>query len=77
MSGGQAIGGIAAGLIFDLSDSYNGTFPMFTVAALIGVLLITRISQRFPTKCVGDFSIETAVGRRRRSWGHWGGSRRS
>ncbi len=40
VSGGQAIGGIAAGLIFDLSDSYAGTFPMFTVAALIGVLLI-------------------------------------
>ncbi len=40
VSGGQAIGGIAAGLIFDLSDSYTGTFPMFTVAALIGVVLI-------------------------------------
>ncbi len=40
VSGGQAVGGIAAGLIFDLSDSYNGTFPMFTVAALIGVVLI-------------------------------------
>ncbi|MDA0232188.1 MAG: MFS transporter [Chloroflexi bacterium] len=40
VSGGQAVGGIAAGLIFDLSDSYSGTFPMFTVAALIGVALI-------------------------------------
>lgn len=40
VSGGQAIGGIAAGIIFDLSDSYEGTFPMFTVAALIGVVLI-------------------------------------
>lgn len=40
VSGGQAIGGIAAGIIFDLSDSYAGTFPMFTVAALIGVVLI-------------------------------------
>ena len=40
VSGGQAIGGIAAGLIFDLSDSYAGTFPMFTVAALIGAVLI-------------------------------------
>lgn len=40
VSGGQAIGGIAAGVIFDLSDSYTGTFPMFTVAALIGALLI-------------------------------------
>lgn len=40
VSGGQAIGGIAAGLIFDLSDSYAGTFPMFTLAALLGVVLI-------------------------------------
>ena len=40
VSGGQAIGGIAAGLIFDLTDSYSGTFPMFTVAALIGAVLI-------------------------------------
>lgn len=40
VSGGQAIGGIAAGLIFDLSNSYTGTFPMFTVAALIGAVLI-------------------------------------
>lgn len=40
VSGGQAIGGIAAGLIFDLSGSYEDTFPMFTVVALIGVVLI-------------------------------------
>ena len=40
VSGGQAVGGIAAGLIFDLSGSYSATFPMFTVAALIGVVLI-------------------------------------
>ncbi len=50
VSGGQAIGGIAAGIIFDLSDSYSGTFPMFTVAALIGVVLI--VLARRPARAV-------------------------
>lgn len=40
VSGGQAIGGIGAGLIYDLSGSYNASFPVFTVVATIGALLI-------------------------------------
>ena len=36
--------------IFDLSDSYSGTFPMFTVAALIGVVLI--LLARRPARAV-------------------------
>lgn len=40
VSGGQAVGGITAGIIFDLSGSYEGTFPVFTVAAFLGVILI-------------------------------------
>ncbi len=60
VSGGQAVGGIAAGLIFDLSDSYEGTFPMFTVAALIGVVLIVlarrpvRAAMQSPNASVAD-----------------------
>lgn len=56
VSGGQAIGGIAAGLIFDLSDSYAGTFPMFTVAALIGVVLI--VLARRPVRAALPRSVE-------------------
>ena len=40
VSGGQAIGAIGAGLIFDLTDSYTATFPVFTVAAVLGAVLI-------------------------------------
>ncbi|HIK88293.1 MAG TPA: MFS transporter, partial [Dehalococcoidia bacterium] len=35
VSGGQALGAIGAGLIFDYSGSYSATFPTFTVAAII------------------------------------------
>ena len=48
VSGGQAIGAIAAGVIFDISGSYDGTFPVFTVAAIIAIALI--ISARKPKK---------------------------
>ena len=54
VSGGQAIGGIAAGLIFDFTDSYSGTFPMFTVAALIGVLLILMARKPKPADGVAQ-----------------------
>lgn len=40
VSGGQAVGGIAAGIIFDLQGTYERTFPMFTVAAVIGAILV-------------------------------------
>lgn len=40
VSGGQAIGAITSGLIYDLTNSYMGTFPIFTVAATIGLFLI-------------------------------------
>ena len=39
-SGGQAIGAIGGGIIFDLSGSYTATFPVFSVAALAAVVLI-------------------------------------
>ena len=48
VSGGQAIGAIGAGLIFDYTGSYEGTFPTFTAAALIAVVLL--IFTRRPTK---------------------------
>ena len=40
VSGGQAIGAITSGLVYDLTNSYMGTFPIFTVAAAIGLILI-------------------------------------
>ncbi len=44
VSGGQAIGAVGAGLIFDATDSYSATFPVFTLAAALAVvlLLVTR-----------------------------------
>jgi OFA family oxalate/formate antiporter-like MFS transporter len=40
VSGGQAIGAIGAGLIFDYTGSYEKTFPTFTAAALIAIVLL-------------------------------------
>jgi len=40
VSGGQALGAIGAGLIFDYSGSYSATFPTFTAAAIIAILLL-------------------------------------
>ncbi len=40
VSGGQALGAIGAGLIFDITGSYTGTFPTFTAAALIAIVLL-------------------------------------
>ncbi len=40
VSAGQAIGGIGAGLVYDFTDSYSATFPMFTAAALLAAFLI-------------------------------------
>jgi sugar phosphate permease len=48
VSGGQAIGAISAGLIFDYTGSYVRTFPTFTAAAVIAIVLL--ILTRRPTK---------------------------
>jgi MFS transporter, OFA family, oxalate/formate antiporter len=40
VSGGQALGAIGAGLIFDYSGSYSATFPTFTAAAIIAIILL-------------------------------------
>jgi sugar phosphate permease len=40
VSGGQAIGAIGAGLIFDYTGSYEATFPTFTAAAVIAIVLL-------------------------------------
>lgn len=48
VSGGQALGAIGAGLIFDYTGSYERTFPTFTAAALIAIVLL--ISIRRPSK---------------------------
>ena len=48
VSGGQAIGAIGAGVIFDVTGSYTGTFPVFTGAAVLAVILLLAI--RRPTK---------------------------
>ena len=44
VSGGQAIGAVSAGVIFDVTGSYTRTFPVFTAAAVLAVivLLLTR-----------------------------------
>ena len=48
VSGGQALGAVGAGLIYDLSGSYHGTFPTFTGAAIIAIILL--VATRQPTK---------------------------
>ena len=40
VSAGQAFGGITAALIYDFSGSYELTFPIFTVVAIIAAILI-------------------------------------
>jgi sugar phosphate permease len=52
VSGGQAIGAIGAGLIFDYTGSYEGTFPTFTAAAVIaiGLLAFTRRPRKTKTQ---------------------------
>ena len=40
VSAGKAIGGISAGLIYDLSGSYQMTFPLFGILALVASILI-------------------------------------
>ena len=40
VSAGQAFGGITAALIYDFSGSYQLTFPIFTVVAIIAAILI-------------------------------------
>ena len=40
VSGGQAIGAVGAGLIFDYTGSYEATFPTFTAAAIIAIVLL-------------------------------------
>ena len=50
VSGGQAIGAIGAGLIFDYTGSYERTFPTFTAAAIIAILLL--FATRRPIKPV-------------------------
>jgi sugar phosphate permease len=51
VSGGQALGAIGAGLIFDFTGSYSGTFPTFTAAALIAIVLL--VFTRKPSKKAG------------------------
>jgi sugar phosphate permease len=36
----QALGAIGAGLVFDITGSYNGVFPAFTAVAGVGVILL-------------------------------------
>jgi sugar phosphate permease len=48
VSGGQAVGGIGAGLVFDATGSYTATFPVFTGAAVAGAVLI--LAARRPAK---------------------------
>jgi uncharacterized membrane protein len=43
VSGGQAIGAVGAGVIFDLTDSYTATFPVFSVAAALAVVLLLAV----------------------------------
>ncbi|MCH7983013.1 MAG: MFS transporter [Chloroflexi bacterium] len=43
VSGGQAIGAVGAGVIFDATDSYSGTFPVFTATAVLAVVLLLVI----------------------------------
>ena len=50
VSGAQALGAVGAGLVYDLTDSYSLTFPVFTGAALAAALLIVAV--RRPTKPV-------------------------
>lgn len=50
VSGGQALGAIGAGLIFDFTGSYEGTFPTFTVAAILAIVLL--ILTKRPSKPV-------------------------
>ena len=45
VSGGQALGAVGAGLIYDLSGSYQGTFPTFTRAAIIAIILLVATRQ--------------------------------
>ena len=56
VSGGQALGAIGAGLIFDIFGSYTATFPIFTTAAGFAVVLL--LLTRRPVK-----PIEVAVAR--------------
>jgi len=50
VSGGQAIGAIGAGLIFDYTGSYEGTFPTFTAAAVIAIVLLAFTRRPRKTK---------------------------
>ena len=43
VSGGQAIGAVGAGVIFDVTGSYSRTFPVFTAAAILAVVLLLAI----------------------------------
>ena len=58
VSGGQAIGAIGAGVIFDATGSYTATFPVFTTAAVLAVVLLLMVRQ--PRKPEPETSAETA-----------------
>ena len=59
VSGGQAVGGIAAGIIFDLQGTYERTFPMFTVAAVIGAILVLLARRpKHPNSPVSGAGVE-------------------
>ena len=59
VSGGQALGGIAAGIIFDLQGTYERTFSMFTVAAVIGAILVLLARRpKHPNSPVSGAGVE-------------------
>jgi OFA family oxalate/formate antiporter-like MFS transporter len=62
VSGGQAIGAISAGVIFDLTGSYSATFPVFTVAAALAVVLL--LTTRRPRKKPGTQQSAPPVAQR-------------
>ena len=51
VAGGQAIGGVAAGLVYDLSGGYEFTFPAFAAFSIVAVILIlfTKTPSKIPT----------------------------
>ena len=50
VSAGQAVGGISAGLIYDFTGSYQLSFPMFGIVALLACLFIIFSSEKKITK---------------------------
>ena len=49
VSFGQSVGAISAGIIFDMRDSYEMTFPVFTIIGIIGAILMIFL-KKIPDK---------------------------